>query len=65
GKPKDVPDLRDKVVRDVWRNNTACTDPEVAGDMLLPTRKGGTPEIDDAVYTRMKDLWDRRAPVKW
>ena len=64
GKPKDVPDLRDKVVRDVWRNNTACTDPEVAGDMLLPTRKGGTPEIDDEVYAHIKDLWDRRAPAR-
>ena len=65
GKEKRIPDLRDKTTRDIWRNHTACTDPEIAGDMLLPTRKGGTPEIEDAVYARMKDLWDRRAPVKW
>lgn len=53
----DIPNLRDKEEREKWRNDTACTDPKVAGDMLLPTRKDGTPEIDDAVYDRMKALW--------
>ena len=58
GVPKEIPDLRDKAVRELWRNNTACTDPKVAGDMLLPTFSKGTPEIDDAVYDRMKMLWE-------
>ena len=58
GVPKEVPNLRDKAVRDLWRNDTACTDPKVAGDMLLPTFSKGTPEIDDAVYDYMKQLWD-------
>ena len=57
-KPKEVPNLRDKSIRDQWRNDTACTDPKVAGDMLLPTHSTGTPEVDDAVYARMKKLWD-------
>lgn len=50
GIPMDIPNLRDRAERDKWRNDTACTDPKVAGDMLLPTRLGGTPDIDDAVY---------------
>ena len=56
--PKKIPNLRNKEERDAWRNDTACTDPKVAGDMLLPTCPGGTPEIDDAVYDRMKELWE-------
>lgn len=58
GVPKEIPNLRDKAVRDLWRNDTACTDPKVAGDMLLPTFSKGTPEIDDSVYDYMKKLWE-------
>lgn len=57
--PKEIPNLREKSVRDLWRNDTACTDPKAAGDMLLPTRFGGTPDIDDSVYDYMKELWDK------
>ena len=56
--PTEIPNLRDKAVRDAWRNDTACTDPNVAGDMLLPTFSKGTPDIDDAVYAHMKELWE-------
>ena len=53
-----IPDLRDPAQREQWRNDTACTDPNVAGDMLLPTFSLGTPDIDDGVYAHMKALWD-------
>ena len=58
GVPKEIPNLRDKAVRELWRNDTACTDTKVSGDMLLPTFSKGTPEIDDSVYDYMKKLWD-------
>ena len=57
GIPVEIPNLRDKAVRDLWRNDTACSDPKAAGDMLLPTFSKGTPEIADEVYERMKKLW--------
>ena len=57
GIPVEIPNLRDKAVREQWRNDTACTDPKVAGDMLLPTFSKGTPDIDDGVYEHMKQLW--------
>ena len=57
GKSMDIPNLRNKAERDLWRNDTACTDPSAAGDMLLPTRRGGTPEIDESVYDYVKELW--------
>ena len=64
GVPKDIPNLRDKKERDVWRNDTACTDPDTAGDMLLPTFSKGTPEIDNGVYDYIKELWERECQDK-
>ena len=58
GIPLEIPNLRDKAERDKWRSDTTCTDPKAAGDMLLPTFSGGTPEIPREVYGRMKQLWD-------
>ena len=57
GIPMEIPNLRDKAVREQYRNDTACTDPKVAGDMLLPTLSIGTPEIEDAVYEVMRRKW--------
>lgn len=58
GVPKAIPNLRDKAVRELWRNDTTCTDPKVAGDMLIPVFSKGTPEIDASVYEHIKNLWD-------
>lgn len=55
--PVAVPNLRDKAEREKWRNDTACTDPKVAGDQLLPCRPGGNPEIDQAIYDRQKAIF--------
>lgn len=52
-----IPDLRDKGARDKYRNDTACTDPAVAGDMLLPTMSIGTPDIPETVYEAQKKQW--------
>ncbi|MBE6718996.1 MAG: Gfo/Idh/MocA family oxidoreductase [Ruminococcaceae bacterium] len=58
GIPMEIPNLRDKSVRKQWSDDTTCTDPKVAGDMLLPTFSKGTPDIDDGVYEHMKNLWE-------
>lgn len=57
GIPMEIPNLRDKSIRDQWRTDTTCTDPKTAGDMLIPTFSKGTPQIDDAVYEHMGELW--------
>lgn len=64
GIPMEIPNLRIKEEREKWRHDTACTDPEVAGDMLLPTRADGTPEVDPAVYERMAALWEEEKKNK-
>lgn len=58
GIPMEIPNLRNKEEREKWRNDTACTDPEKAGDMLLPTCKLGTPEIAPEVYERVRLKWE-------
>lgn len=60
GKPMAIPDLRNKAVRDAYRSDTACTDPDAAGEQLLPTSVRGTPKIEADVYARMKRIWDER-----
>lgn len=55
--PMEVPNLRDKAVREQYRNDTACTSPEVAGNQLLPTFSKGTPVISDEVYAEQYRLW--------
>lgn len=37
----EIPDLRDKAQRNLYRNDTACTNPEKAGKMLIPSLIGG------------------------
>ncbi len=52
-----IPDLRDPAEREKWRSDTACTDPLVAGEQLLPTMSTGTPQIGKEVYEKMYALW--------
>ena len=59
GAPVDVPDLRDPAQRDAYRNDNACTTPEVAGDQLLPRFPGydEEPEVPQEAYDKIRDLW--------
>jgi len=62
GIPMEIPNLRDKAVREQYRNDTACTDPRIAGNMLLPTTSAGTPEIEDKIYELVYEKWLKDAP---
>jgi hypothetical protein len=57
GVPVRVPNLRNKEEREIWRNDTTCTDVKVAGDMLVPTFSAGTPDIPQEVYDHQAQLW--------
>ena len=54
GAPVEVPNFRDKAVREQYRNDTACTYPEVAGEQLIPCYSKGNPYIPPEVYANMK-----------
>ncbi len=62
GIPVEVPDLRDPAQRDKWRNDTACVDPEVAGDMLWPSYSKGEIEIPNSVYEKKHQQWMKGMP---
>ena len=55
----EIPNLRDPAEREKWRNDTACTIPSAAGDQLLQTRIGGTPDIPDSVYDAVREKWEK------
>ena len=59
GAPVDVPDLRDPAQRDAWRHDNACTNPDVAGDQLLPVFPGldELGPVPDEAYERIRGLW--------
>ena len=57
GIPMEIPNLRNKEEREKWRNDTACTNPEAAGDMLWPCFSKGNPDIPDEVYENVYKKW--------
>ncbi len=59
GIPIDLPDLRILSERNKFRNDNACTNPEVAGSQLLPIFKEAEslPGVSDEAYENMKKLW--------
>jgi len=58
GIPMDIPNLRDKAVRDQYRNDTMCSDAKVAGDQYVPAFSKGNPRIEDAVYEDVARKWE-------
>jgi predicted dehydrogenase len=59
GTPVKVPNLKNPNERDAYRNDNACTTPEVAGDQLLPLCKGAEelPKAPPEVYEHIKQLF--------
>jgi len=56
-RPFDIPNLRNPEEREAFRNDTACTDPDVAGDQILPCQSKGNPGIPDERYSEIKAIW--------
>jgi predicted dehydrogenase len=48
--PLELPDLRDKAIRDKYRNDTWCVDPKHAGPGQPTTSSVGYAEVPEAVY---------------
>lgn len=70
GIPMEVPDFRRPEVRELWRNDTACTDDEAAGSMLQPVSSMDTPEVPQSVFDgqylaaqERGEAWAAKPPV--
>jgi len=55
--PMEIPNLRNKDERDKWRNDVVCTNPEIAGDQLIPCYPTGDLEYPDEVYENVRRMW--------
>jgi predicted dehydrogenase len=58
--PVEVPDFRDKMLREKYRGDNWCTNPEVAGNNLAPFNSFGGPDIPDSVYEQVRMEWQAR-----
>ncbi len=50
--PMEIPNMRDKAVREQFRNDRACVDPDVAGDQVIPTSPMDCPFISKEAYDK-------------
>lgn len=60
GAPMDIPNLRDPEERAKWKDDTRCTDPNVAGDMLIPSYSKGNPDFPDSTYERIRKMYEEK-----
>ena len=56
----EIPNLRDPAVRGKYRDDTACTDPKVAGDQLLPSYSKGNPQIPTENYQILREAFEKQ-----
>ncbi|PWM73111.1 MAG: hypothetical protein DBX59_05290 [Bacillota bacterium] len=54
GASMEIPNFRDKSVRERFRNDTRCCDKKVAGEQLLPSSSASAEEIPQSVYDAVR-----------
>lgn len=64
GAGKEIPDMRDKAVRESFRGDNRCTDPKVGGEQTLPSYTRGELEIPDAIYDARRREWEEKQKKK-
>ncbi len=64
GKPQRIPDLRIKSERDKYRNDTRCTDPKLAGGMLIPSYSKGNIDIPEEIYDSIRAKYEKNRREK-
>lgn len=55
--PMEIPNMRDKDVREHYRNDVTCVQKAVAGEMTIPSFSKGNLEIDDKIYELVRKKW--------
>lgn len=59
GIPIDIPNFRNPLERENYRYDTKCTDPEKAGNMVIPSYSKGNPTIPQDIYDRIAEEWEK------
>lgn len=60
GIPVEVPDFRSKLVREKYRYDTTCTNPEKAGDRYIPSYSKYDPVIPREIYDEQTAQWKEK-----
>jgi predicted dehydrogenase len=55
----DVPDLRNKAQRDIYRNDNICVNPKIAGTAVIPSYSKGDMNIPSEVYENVRKNWEK------
>lgn len=55
-----IPNMRDPKEREAYRNDHRCTNPEKAGDQVVPAYSWDTPPIEQEVWDRFKADWEAK-----
>ena len=50
----DIPNIRDKHIREYYRHDTMCTDAKVAKEQLIPSYSKGNPHVPQELYDLIK-----------
>jgi len=58
--PFEVPDFRDKIVREQYRNDRKSSNPQAATADRLPYCSHGVKEIPESVYEEVRKMWENR-----
>lgn len=55
--PIEVPDFRDKTIREKYRNDHLCANPNASDENRLPLCSFGNVEVSDSVYDEVRKIW--------
>lgn len=58
--PVEVPDFRDKEIREQFRYDHLSANPKASATDRLPLCSFGSPEVPDSVYEKVKNVWQSR-----
>ncbi len=63
-KPMEFPDFRDPAQRELYRNDHACVDPEIAGDAVVPSSSFPVEELSLEGYAAVRKRWEEAEAKK-
>ena len=61
GISQKIPNFRNREEREKYRQDVSCVDETIAGNMVLPSYSKGNPIIEQEVYDRLKEKWEKES----
>jgi hypothetical protein len=58
--PVEVPDFRNREIREKYRNDKLSTNPKASDEDRLPLCSFGSPDVPESVYEEVKRVWESK-----